>query len=81
MRKKKFLYFAAGFGAIATLGLSVLGVKAALPTTATECEHVGNHYEAVGATQLHAHSHLVAMEPSAPLSLCVYIYHQSQFGV
>ena len=54
MRKKKFLYFAAGFGAIATLGLSVLGVKAALPTTATECEHVGNHYEAVGATQLHA---------------------------
>ena len=54
MRKKKFLYFAAGFGAVATLGLGVLGVKAALPTTATECEHVGNHYEAVGATQLHA---------------------------
>ena len=54
MRKKKFLYFAAGFGAIATLGLSVLGVKAALPTTATECEHVGNHYDAVAATQLHA---------------------------
>ena len=54
MRKKKFLYFAAGFSAVATLGLGVLGVKAALPTTATECEHVGNHYEAVGATQLHA---------------------------
>ncbi len=54
MRKKKFLYFAAGFGAVATLGLSILGVKAALPATATECEHVGNHYAAVAPTQLHA---------------------------